>query len=379
MTTSKRDYYDVLGLGRDASDEDIKKAFRKLALEYHPDRNKREGAEQQFKEINEAYQVLSDPKKRASYDRFGHAGVGSTAGRGFEGYENFGGFGDIFEAFFGGFGNRTRANAPRRGADLQFSMNIDFEQAVFGHEREVEIERTEICSECIGSRSEPGSEPTICPNCNGAGAVRRAHQSVFGQFVQQVTCSNCRGEGKIISRPCQRCRGTGTERKKRRLLITIPPGIESGTQIRLSGEGEPGAYGGGPGDLYVNVRINDHAYFQRNGYDIGYRMRVNVAQATLGASVEVPTLEGLADIEVPPGTQTGQVIRLKGRGVPHMRGSRRGDQVVTVFVETPKELTEEQRRLFEQLSRTFAPAEDASGQGDKGWFGKIKDAFTHPE
>ena len=377
MTTgSKRDYYDVLGVSRNASDEDIKKAFRKLALDYHPDRNKKEGAEARFKEINEAYQVLSDPKMRADYDRFGHAAAGRNGARGFDGFENFGGFGDIFDAFFGGgFGTRTRTTtSAQRGADLQYSVDVAFEEAIFGAEKEFEIRRVEVCGRCRGSRSEPGASLSTCTNCRGTGQVRRAQQSIFGQFVQVNTCGTCRGEGKMVTQPCSECRGSGRETRKRKLAVSVPAGIEDGTQIRLTGEGEPGSGGGRPGDLYLAVRVREHNLFQRDGYDILYRMLINVGQAALGATVTVPTLEGDTTLEVPAGTQSGQVFRLRGKGVPHLRSSRRGDQLVGVDVETPRSLTEEQRRLFKELSEVLGDPEGA-GDHHKGWFGKIKDAF----
>ena len=293
MTPNKRDYYEVLGVRRNSSEEAIKKSFRKLALEYHPDRNKKDGAEERFKEINEAYQVLSDAKLRNNYDRFGHAGVRTNGGaRGFEGFENFGGFGDIFDAFFGGgFGSRARTTTATRGADLKHSVTIEFEEAVFGAEMAFEIQRTEACSQCRGTKSEPGSSPATCTSCAGTGQVRRAHQSIFGQFVQVATCATCRGEGKVITQPCSKCRGIGRERQKRKLAVAIPAGIESGTQIRLTDEGESSPNGGPTGDLYVSVRVKEHPVFKREGYDILYTMPINVAQAALGATVNVPTLE----------------------------------------------------------------------------------------
>ena len=380
MTTSKRDFYDVLGVPRGSSEEEIRKAFRKYALEYHPDRNKSEGAADKFKEINEAYQVLSDTKKRADYDRFGHAGVGQNGGaRGFEGYENFGGFGDIFDAFFGGggFGTRTRRGSASRGADLEFAIRLEFEEAVFGVDKEIEIQRTEVCSQCKGTRSASDSAPTTCTNCNGSGQVRRAHQSIFGQFTQVVVCGTCRGEGKIISQPCSHCRGAGREQRMRRMEVSIPAGIDDGTQIRLTGEGEPGTNGGRAGDLYVSVRVKTHEFFQRQGNDILYTMPINVAQAALGAKLKIPTLELDADLEVPAGTQTGEVFRLNGKGVPHLRSSRRGDHLVRVIVETPKSLTEEQSRLFQELAQSFG--DQNSDENDKNWLGKIKDVFSGAE
>lgn len=380
MTTSKRDYYDILSVSKGASDEDIKKAFRKLAMEYHPDRNRREGAEEKFKELNEAYQVLSDAERRGAYDRFGHAGVtGNGNGKGFDGFENFGGFGDIFEAFFGGFGgsSRNRSNAARRGADLQYSMSLRFEEAVFGVEHDIELQRTEICSSCNGTRSEGGSKPDDCSNCGGVGEVRRAHQSVFGQFVQVVPCNVCRGEGSIITDPCRQCGGSGRERRDRKLEVSIPGGIEDGTQVRLRGEGEQGINGGPPGDLYVVVRIKPHKIFRREGNDIVYTLPLNVSQAALGAKVMIPTLKGEAEMEIPRGTQSGQSFRLKSKGVPYLRSKRRGDQIVNVFVNTPMQLTEEQRDLFHKLAESFGDDSKADHPPDKSIFTKIKDAFIN--
>ena len=381
MTTNKRDYYEVLGVRRNSSEEAIKKSFRKLALEYHPDRNKKDGAEDRFKEINEAYQVLSDAKLRNNYDRFGHAGVRTNGGaRGFEGFENFGGFGDIFDAFFGGgFGSRARTTTATRGADLKHSVTIEFEEAVFGAEMAFEIQRTEACSQCRGTKSEPGSSPATCTSCAGTGQVRRAHQSIFGQFVQVATCATCRGEGKVITQPCSKCRGIGRERQKRKLAVAIPAGIESGTQIRLTDEGESSPNGGPTGDLYVSVRVKEHPVFKREGYDILYTMPINVAQAALGATVNVPTLEEIVELEVPPGTQSGEVFHLKDRGVPHLRSQQRGDQLVSVTVETPRSLNQEQRRLLQELARSFGEHQPDHDDLDKGWFNRFKDAFGGPE
>jgi molecular chaperone DnaJ len=374
----KRDYYEVLGVSNGASDEEIKKAFRKLAMEYHPDRNKDAAASERFKEINEAYQVLSDSKKRSNYDTFGHAGV-NTNGGGFDGFENFGGFGDIFDAFFGGSGRRS-ATAARRGTDLQVDITIDFEKAVFGAEEDIEIRRNEICSRCRGARCEPGTSPETCVQCRGSGQVRRSQQGIFGQFTQVSTCTMCRSEGSVITTPCSNCRGAGTEMRDRKLVVTIPAGIETSTQIRLSGEGEPGMYGGSAGDLYVVVRVRDHKLFRRQGYDIVYVQNINIAQAALGLSLDVPTLEGDEEIEIPRGTQSGDVIRLKDKGIPHLRNKRaRGDQLVTVIVKTPKSLTDEQRELLTQLAESF---DDGSGQGRKksdGLFDKLKQSLGADE
>ncbi len=381
MTTSKRDYYEVLGVGREASEEEIKKAFRKLALEYHPDRNKKADAAEKFKEINEAYQVLSEPKRRSTYDRFGHAGIGTNGGgRGFEGFDNFGGFGDIFDAFFGGFGGRARTRpSARRGADLQYAVNIEFEEAVFGVRKEVSIQRMEVCNLCRGFKSEPGSSPRACSNCRGTGQVRRNHQSIFGQFVQVATCGACQGEGKIITNPCSECKGTGVERRSRKIEVNIPAGIEDNTQLRLSGEGEPGSGGGLSGDLFLMVQVKEHRQFKREGNNIIYTKPINVAQAVLGAKVKVPTLEGEMTVDIPPGTQSGQVFRLKGKGVPYIKSNRRGDQLIGVVVDMPRNLTPEQRRLFEHLANTLGDTEPSDLQGDKSWFDKIKDVITGAE
>ena len=378
MTTSRQDYYDLLGVHRDASDEDIKKAFRKLAMEYHPDRNKREGAAEKFKEINEAYQVLSDAQKRSAYDRYGHAGVSGNGGaRGFEGFENFAGFGDIFDAFFGGGTTRTRPNAPRRGADLKYALTIELEDAAFGIEKEIGLERIEVCRDCNGSRSAPGSTPSICGNCNGSGEVRRARDSVFGQFVQIAPCGVCRGEGRAITDPCDTCRGSGRERRSRTLEVAIPAGIEDGVQIRLRGEGEAGHNGGAPGDLYVLIRVRRHAIFRREGNDILYTLPINMAQAALGANVKVPTIfDEDAEVEIPAGTQTGAVFHLKSRGIPYIRSSRKGDQLVTVDVQTPRKLSDEQRLLFEELAKSFGDDPAGAGAQDKGFFDKLKDAIA---
>ena len=377
MTTSKQDYYDLLGVHRAASDEDIKKAFRKLAMEYHPDRNKRDGAAEKFKEINEAYQVLSDPQKRSAYDRYGHAGVSGNGGaRGFEGFDNFAGFGDIFDAFFGG-GTRTRPNAPRRGADLKYALTVDLEETAFGVEKEISLERIEVCSDCNGSRSTPGSSPSLCANCSGSGEVRRAHESVFGHFVQVVPCNVCRGEGQTITNPCDTCRGSGRERRSRTLEVAIPAGIEDGLQIRLRGEGEAGHNGGSPGDLYVLIRVRQHEVFRREGNDILYTLQINMAQAALGAKVTVPTItDEIAELDIPAGTQTGAVFQLKNKGIPYIRSSRKGDQLVTVDVQTPKKLTDDQRLLFEELARSFGDDADGIGINDRGFFDKLKDAIS---
>ena len=377
MTTSKRDYYDVLGISRDATEEDVKKAFRKLALEFHPDRNRSEGAEDRFKEVNEAYQVLSDSRKRASYDRFGHSAVGGNGGRGFDGFDvGAGGFGDIFDAFFGGgFGEQTRsrANAPRRGNDLRTSVATTFEEAVFGVEKEIEIERIDVCSRCNGARSEPGSDSTMCSNCNGSGQVRRSQQSFFGQFVQVTPCGVCRGEGSVISDPCRQCAGAGRERRRRKLAVTIPAGVDDGVQIRLNQEGEAGMNGGKPGDLYVVVRVRNHQLFKRRDTDIHLPLSISILQATLGTRISVPTLDGEEELTIPAGTQPGDTFTIRGKGVPFIRSGRRGDQIVTAEVKIPTSLSDEQRRLLEELAESMG--EKGLGANNKGLFDKFKDVF----
>ncbi len=369
MATTKRDYYEVLGVARNARPEEIKKAFRRLAMQYHPDRNRDHGAEAAFKEVNEAYEVLSDPERRAAYDRFGHAGAAEAfGGRGFEGF-GFGGLGDIFDAFFGGTAT-SRRRGPVRGSDVRTTASIEFEEAVFGAEKEIQVTTAELCSECKGLRSEPGTEPERCPNCNGAGEVRRVDRSIFGQFVNVATCDRCDGEGRIVTHPCRRCRGRGRERRSRRLAVRIPAGIEEGTQVRLSGEGELGARGGPRGDLYVAVHVRPHPLFVRSGDNIHLPLDLNIAQAALGGRVQVPTLEGETELEIKPGAQSGDVIQLRGKGVPHLWDGGRGDMLVELRVVVPSKLSARQRELMKELAETLE-----ADPGDKGFLGRIKDAL----
>ena len=351
---AKRDYYEVLGINRNTSEEKIKAAFRKLAFKYHPDHNHDDGAEEKFKEINEAYEVLSDPEKRVTYDRFGHSGSQGFFGQGFEGF-NFGGFGDIFDAFFGGATTATR-QAPQRGADLHHTTTITFEEAAFGVDKEITILRTEHCSLCRGSGCQPGSQPSRCPDCNGSGQVRRIQQSIFGRFTNITTCPQCHGEGRIITEPCPQCRGTGKEKRRRSILVKIPAGVDDGSRIRLSSEGDVGARGGSSGNLYLSLSVKQHELFTRDGDDILYELPINFAQATLGDEIEVPTLEGNTKLKLPAGSQTGQVFRLKGKGIPHLHGRGRGDQFVKLVVVTPDSLTKRQRQLFEELAKTLGLA-----------------------
>jgi molecular chaperone DnaJ len=367
---TKRDYYEVLGITRDASDEEIKKSYRRLAFKYHPDHNPEDGAADKFKEVNEAYEVLSDPEKRAAYDRFGHSGADGLFGRGFEGFD-LGGFGDIFDAFFGGAATAAR-QAPQRGADLHYNVTISFEEAAFGCEKEIDISRIEYCSVCQGTGCKLGSKPSRCPDCNGTGQVRRVQQSFFGRFVSTVTCSRCRGEGKIITEPCPQCGGTGREKCQRTISIKIPPGVDTGSQIRFGGEGHAGARGGSAGDLYVTLSVKQHEFFIRDGDDILYDLPVNVAQAALGTEVEVPTLEGKTKLKIPAGSQTGTVFRLKGQGIHHLHGSGRGDQLVTLFVVTPDKLTKQQRQLLEELASSLDPANTSTSEAGTKWIHRLR-------
>jgi molecular chaperone DnaJ len=375
MDDGRRDYYRVLGVPRDASTEEIKRAFRRLAMKYHPDRNRSPEAEARFKEINEAYEVLSDPEKRAAYDRFGHDGLqgGADFGRPFEGFR-FGGFGDIFDAFFGGAASAVRREA-QRGADRRLELELDLAEAAFGCDKEVEVTRVERCPRCGGNGCEPGSRPQACPSCGGSGQVRRVQRSFFGQFINVATCPQCRGEGSVIAHPCRDCRGSGRQRRSRRLRIQVPPGVDEGTQMRVSGEGDAGPNGGPTGNLYVVVRLRPHPLFQREGYDLVYQLDLNLAQAALGCEVQVPTLEGEpCTLRVPPGTQHGQEFTLKGRGVPHLAGGGRGDLRVRIRLTVPRELTPQQRQLLEALAASFGTP--VSSDGDRGLLGRLRDALS---
>jgi molecular chaperone DnaJ len=347
----KRDYYEVLGLPRDASGEDVKKAFRKLAMEYHPDRNHDSGASDKFKEINEAYEVLSDADKRAAYDRYGHNGAENLFGRGFEGFD-MGGFGDIFEAFFGGTGQAQR-QTTKRGDDLRYNIKVSFEEAALGCEKEIEITRTEVCATCRGTRAKPGTQPVRCATCEGTGQIRRVQRSLFGQFINTAVCSDCHGEGTIVKDACPDCRGAGYQKQKRRILVKVPAGIDNGNGIRISSEGEAGYRGGQAGNLYVMVSVKPHEFFTREGDNVVYEMAVNFAQAALGGEAEVPTLHGPSKLKIPPGSQTGKVFRLKDKGIPHLHANGNGDQMVVLRVMTPESLSKEQRRLFEELAKSL--------------------------
>jgi molecular chaperone DnaJ len=373
---NKRDYYEVLGVEKSANADEIKKAFRQKARQYHPDVNKEKDAEAKFKEVNEAYEVLSDDQKRGAYDRYGHAGVsGGMGGAGFDG-GGFGDINDIFNEFFGGFarGNaQQQRRGPRRGADLRYDLKLDFLEAIFGAEKEIEVVRNETCTRCKGVGSEPGTTPTRCRTCNGTGEVRRVQQSILGSFVNVQTCPTCGGSGETITTPCKQCGGKKQVRSTRTLSVNIPAGVDNGTQIRLNGEGEPGANGGPAGNLYVVVNVTPHPFFRRKDEDVVVELSINIAQAALGDEIEVPTIDGKEKLSIPMGTQTGAVFRMKNKGVPHLRRNTRGDQLVLVNVAIPTQLTTEQKRLFTELAKTMG--KEVVPQQEKGFFDKLKDAF----
>ena len=351
-----RDYYEILGVSRTASKDELKQSFRRLARQYHPDVNNSPDAEERFKELNEAYAVLSDDEKRAAYDRFGHAGVRGAGGMP-DFTVDFSDFADIFGDFFGfgGFGRSSRRsrNVPRRGADLKQRIDLTFEEAVFGTEKEIEITRDEVCETCNGSGAEPGTSPVRCSTCGGRGEVRQARQTLLGSMVQVTTCPACNGQGEVIESACRTCGGRGLERKTRKKVVTVPAGVDNGNQIRLAGEGQPGMNNGPNGNLYLSINVKPHKYFRRREDDILLDLDINVAQAALGADVEVPTVDGEGMLKIPTGTQPGKVLRIRGKGVPRLRGNGRGDQLVVINVDIPKRLSSDQRELFEQLAESL--------------------------
>lgn len=367
---SDRDYYEVLGVPRNASADDLKAAFRRLARQYHPDVNSAPDAEEKFKEINEAYAILSDDQKRAAYDRFGHAGVRGPSGAP-DINVDFSNFADIFSDLFGfgGLGrNPTRQrNAPRRGADLQLQLELSFEEAVFGADKEVEITRDEVCTTCSGSGAEPGTSAVRCSNCNGTGEVRQMRQTLLGSMVQVTTCPTCNGQGETISTPCHICRGRGVERKVRRKVVSVPAGVDTGTQMRLASEGQPGINGGPSGNLFIAIKVKPHKYFKRRENDILINLNINVSQAALGDEVQVPTVDGPVMLKIPAGIQPGKAINMKGKGVPRLRGSGRGDQIVLINVEIPTRLSSEQRHLLEQLGKSLGHEAKPQERGFLDW------------
>jgi molecular chaperone DnaJ len=363
MATTERDLYEVLGVERGASDAEIKRAFRKLAQQWHPDVNTEPGAQERFKEINDAYQVLSDPERRQRYDMFGRAGVDGGAAGGGGGFEGFGGFSDIFDAFFGGAagGGSARRGRPQGGADLRYDLRITFEEAIKGTEKEIDFRVLDRCETCSGTGAEPGTEPVTCPQCEGRGEVRSVRQTMLGQMVNVSACPRCRGEGKIVETPCATCKGDGRTERKRTLRVTIPPGIDEGHQIRLTNEGELGPRGGPPGSLYVAVHIAPHPSLKREGTELFYEAPISIAQAALGTKIIVPTVDGDEEVEIKPGTQPDTEIRLRGKGVPHLRRHTRGDLHVMVDVQVPTKLTKKQRELLEAYAK--ASNETVGGGG----------------
>jgi len=372
---TKRDYYDLLGVPRDASEDDIKRAFRRAAQRNHPDIDATDGAEQRFKELNEAYRVLSDRQRRSAYDMFGHSGVDGASAGGFEGFGGgFGPFGDIFDAFFGGApaGTRQRRRVVA-GADLRYDLTIDFAEAVTGVTRKITFPTLVRCSTCDGSGAEPGSEPETCPECNGTGEKRRVSQTILGQMVNITACPRCGGEGRVVSVPCKACRGEGRLREQRTISVDIPAGIDSGQRIAIEGQGEAGPRGGPPGDLYVAVTVREHPELLRRGTELYYELPVTFPQAALGASLQVPTVEGSEPLDVPAGTQSGTEIRLRGRGVPRLRGSGRGDLHVIVTVVVPPKPSKRERELLHELDEASTPA--VLPKGGPSLVDRLRDLF----
>ncbi|MSQ12343.1 MAG: molecular chaperone DnaJ [Dehalococcoidia bacterium] len=351
----ERDYYELLGVPRNAGEDEIRRAYRKLALEWHPDRNKSPEAEQQFKQVNEAYETLNDPQKRRMYDRYGHVAVGEAERRGFEGFDSSGGLGDLFDAFFGGV-TMGAERGPRRGADLHVAIALTFVEAAFGVEKELEVVRSELCGRCKGSRAEPGTSVGRCTTCRGNGQLRRTQSNLFGQFVQIVPCPTCRGEGQAVQTPCSECRGSGRQRRNRKLEVQIPAGVEDGTQLRLTGEGEAGDVGGPPGGLYLTVAVKPHPLFRREGAHLIYELALSFPQAALGDTIPIPLLEGgTEEVKVPAGTQTGSVLRVRGKGVGDLTNKHRGDLLILVRVLTPKHLDGRAKKLLEELHKLLGP------------------------
>lgn len=372
------EFYDRLGISKDASQAEIKKAYRKMSKKYHPDINKEPGAEEKYKEIQEAYETLGDEQKRAAYDQYGPAGAnggfGGGAG-GFGGFDGagFGGFEDIFSSFFGGGGGMRNPNAPRQGDDLQYRVNLTFEEAVFGVEKEVVYNRESTCSTCHGSGAKPGTSPVTCSRCHGSGVINVDTQTPLGMMRRQVTCDVCHGKGKEIKEPCHTCHGTGHEKKTHKVSVKIPAGVETGQQIRLQGQGEAGFNGGPHGDLFVIINVLPSNKFERNGSTIYYTMNISFVQAALGDTVEVPTVHGDVEMTIPAGTQTGKTFRLRGKGAPKLHGGGQGDQHVTVNIVTPTKLNDAQVKALKQFAQ--AGGDKVGNPKKKGFFDKVKDAF----
>jgi molecular chaperone DnaJ len=375
---AKRDFYEVLGVARDASEDDIKKAYRKLAMKFHPDRNPDDkSAEEKFKEAKEAYEILTDASKRAAYDRFGHDGVDPQRGAGGGGGAGFGNFadafGDIFGDIFGGGGGRGgNRSGVYRGADLRYDLEITLEQAARGTETRIRIPSTESCTVCHGTGAKPGTQPKTCPTCNGAGQVRVSQ----GFFSIQQTCPACHGAGKVNSDPCTSCHGAGRHKTQKTLSVKIPAGVDEGDRIRLSGEGEPGVNGGPAGDLYVQMKVKEHPVFQRDGNDLHCEMPVSFTTAALGGEIELPTLDGSAQIRIPAETQSGKTFRLRGKGIKGLRASQPGDLYCHVAIETPVNLTDRQRELLREFESLTAKGGDRHNPRSKSWVDRVRAFFS---
>ena len=374
MAEQKRDYYEVLGISKGASEDEIKKAYKKMARKYHPDLNPGDkDAEEKFKEVNEAYEVLSDANKKARYDQYGHAGVdpnfGAGAGAGFDGAFDFGDLGDIFGSFFGGGARRTNPNAPQRGDSIRVSVAISFEEAAFGCEKTVSFDRYETCSTCHGNGCAPGTSPETCPDCHGSGTVQQRRQTPMGVFATSAPCGRCGGKGKIIHQPCKDCRGTGFLRKRATLQASIPAGIDNGQTISLRGQGNAGKNGGPAGDLLITITVRPHELFRREGTSVLCEAPITFTQAVLGAELEIPTIDGKVQYTLPEGTQSGTTFRLKGKGIPAINGRGRGDQYVTVYIETPKNLNREQKEALKKFAEAMGEEES---EKQKGFFNKFK-------
>lgn len=370
---SKRDFYEVLGIKKDASKEEIKKAYRTMARKYHPDVNAgNQDSEAKFKEVKEAYETLSEPEKRQFYDQFGHQDPNQGYGQGQGGFggQGFGGFEDIFESFFGG--GQTARRGPARGADLRYDINISFNEAAFGLEKEVTLQKMGSCDKCEGTGAKTQSSIKTCPTCKGAGQVKYAQNTPFGRIVNSRTCNQCDGEGQIIKDPCPECGGAGKKQVNRKINIKVPAGVDNGSRLRVSNEGDPGEKGGPPGDLYIFINVNPHEIFKRHGNDVICEEKISYVQGALGVDIEVPTLDGKAKLKIPAGTQSGTMFKLRGKGIPFLRGVGRGDQHVKVHVEIPKVLGEQEKELLKKLAELRG---ESFLNAPKGILGRVKDAF----
>jgi len=372
---ANKNFYDILGIAKGASDDEIKKAYRKLAMQYHPDRNQGDKeAEEKFKDINEAYQVLSDPQKKAQYDQFGTTDFSGAGGAGGFDFSGMGGFEDIFDSFFGGFSSQRRRNGPERGADLEYTISLSFEEAVFGIEKEISISKNENCETCNGTGAKPGTSTKTCDKCNGTGQVKYQRSTPLGSFVTTSTCDKCGGRGNVIDNPCTSCHGKGTVRKNKKIKIKVPAGVDTGNVLPLRGQGEPGKNGGPSGDLYVNIRVAPHQVFSRKGFDISIEEHISFGKAALGTEIRVPTIDGDVKYKIPEGTQPGTIFRLKGKGVPKVNGHGRGDQYVKLIVDVPKNLDDKQREAliaFMEATGEKVP----EGNNKESFVDKIKKNF----